>query len=130
MSIFHSSENGLTLTRLNLQFPHPLRLFAWAFRFLSGPCWNRDTVAGIVCYVQSDADELLVVRGLIGHCVGILQERSSWELSAKLLLTQTRIGMQDVETGPQHRDIYTLGRRKVLRVLSGASEEPLKSKEG
>lgn len=74
MSISHSSKNGLTLTRLNLQFPHPFRRFAWAFRFLSGPCWNRDIVAGIVSYVQSDADELPVVRGLIGHCVDILQE--------------------------------------------------------
>jgi hypothetical protein len=55
-----SSGSELTLTRLNLQFPHPFRLFAWALRFLSGPSWKRDAVAGMVGYVRSDAYQLLV----------------------------------------------------------------------
>jgi hypothetical protein len=44
---------------------------------------------------------------LIGHCVDILQERSSQELSAKLFLTRIRIGVQDAETSPRDLDIYT-----------------------
>jgi hypothetical protein len=43
-----------TFTRLNLQFPHPFRDFAWARRFLSGPSWNLDTTAGILTYSRTN----------------------------------------------------------------------------